>query len=323
MTGDVHGPDTGDTLATAGEFVVIDRLVAGRTQSSAVMLGPGDDAAVVTTTDGRTVVSTDMLVQDRHFRLDWSSPHDIGRKAIAQNAADIEAMGAAATAFVVAFGAPADTSVTAAAEVADGLWDEARLVGASIAGGDLVRAPLWVISVTVLGDLSGREPVRRSGARPGDTVAIAGELGRSAAGFAVLRNDIDGFAELRQRHRTPQPPYGQGGVAAAAGASAMTDVSDGLLADLGHIATASGVGIDVDRDALDDDRAAVAAAAAQAGEDPWEWVLGGGEDHALVATFPGAVPPGWRVIGRVLDGPGVVLVDGAAWAGSRGWQSFD
>lgn len=323
MTGDVHGPDMGDTLATAGEFVVIDRLVAGRTQSSAVMLGPGDDAAVVTTTDGRTVVSTDMLVQDRHFRLDWSSPHDIGRKAIAQNAADIEAMGGAATAFVVAFGAPADTSVTAAAEVADGLWDEARLVGASIAGGDLVRAPLWVISVTVLGDLGGREPVRRSGARPGDTVAIAGELGRSAAGFAVLRNDIEGFAKLRQRHRTPQPPYGQGAVAAAAGASAMTDVSDGLLADLGHIATASGVGIDVDRDALDDDRAAVAAAAAQAGEDPWEWVLGGGEDHALVATFPGAVPPGWRVIGRVLDGPGVVLVDGAAWAGSRGWQSFD
>ncbi|OMC33845.1 thiamine-phosphate kinase [Mycobacterium sp. GA-1841] len=326
MTGDVPGTDRDDTLATAGEFVVIDRLVAGRTQSSAVTLGPGDDAAVVTTTDGRTVISTDMLVQDRHFRLDWSSPHDIGRKAIAQNAADIEAMGAAATAFVVAFGAPGDTSVTAAAEVSDGLWDEARLVGAGIAGGDLVRAPLWVISVTVLGDLGGREPVRRSGARVGDIVAIAGELGRSAAGYALLHRGIEGqagFSELRQRHRTPQPPYGQGALAAAAGASAMTDVSDGLLADLGHIASASGVVVDVDRSALDGDRAAVAAAAARTGEDPWEWVLGGGEDHALVATFPGAVPTGWRVIGRVLDGAPQVLVDGAAWAGNRGWQSFD
>lgn len=326
MTGADFGDDDGGTLADAGEFVVIDRLVAGRTQAEAVMLGPGDDAAVVTAADGRTVVSTDMLVQDRHFRLDWSSPHDIGRKAIAQNAADIEAMGGRATAFVVAFGAPSDTAVSAAAEVADGLWDEARRLGASIAGGDLVRAPVWVISVTALGDLDGREPVRRSGARAGDTVAVSGELGRSAAGFALWERGIEGqtgFGELRQRHLTPRPPYGQGALAADAGATAMTDVSDGLLADLGHIATASGVGIDVDSKLLEDDRLAVAGAAAATGEDPWEWVLGGGEDHALAATFPGPPPPGWRVIGRVVDGPAQVLVDGATWAGNTGWQSFD
>ncbi|MGA5544207.1 thiamine-phosphate kinase [Mycobacterium sp. NPDC051198] len=324
--GDDPGDDDGDTLAGAGEFVVIDRLVAGRTQAEAVTLGPGDDAAVVTAPDGRTVVSTDMLVQDRHFRLDWSTPHDIGRKAIAQNAADIEAMGGRATAFVVAFGAPSDTSVVSAAGLSDGLWDEARPLGASIAGGDLVSAPLWVISVTVLGDLGGREPVRRSGARVGDTVAVAGELGRSAAGFALWERGIegqDGFAELRQRHLTPQPPYGQGARAADAGATAMTDVSDGLLADLGHIATASGVGIDLESGLLDADRLAVIDAARAVGADPWEWVLGGGEDHALAATFPGAVPPGWRAVGRVLDGPAKVLVDGAPWAGNAGWQSFD
>ncbi|CRZ15167.1 thiamine-phosphate kinase [Mycolicibacterium neworleansense] len=330
MTGEIPGTDPGDdnddTLARAGEFVVIDRLVAGRTQADAVTLGPGDDAAVVTATDGFTVVSTDMLVQDRHFRLDWSTPHDIGRKAIAQNAADIEAMGARATAFVVAFGAPSDTSVAAATAVSDGLWDEAGRLDASIAGGDLVRAPVWVISVTALGDLGGREPVRRSGARPGDTVAVAGDLGRSAAGFALLHLGIEGqagFSELRQRHFTPQPPYGQGVRASDAGARAMTDVSDGLLADLGHIATASGVGIDVDTSLLDDDRRAVAEAAAAVGADPWEWVLGGGEDHALAATFPGALPPGWRAIGRVLDGPAKVVVDGGAWGGNAGWQSFD
>lgn len=322
-TGGNSGADSDPTLAQAGEFVVIDRLVAGRTQAAAVTLGPGDDAAVVTAPDGRTVVSTDMLVQDRHFRLDWSSPHDIGRKAIAQNAADIEAMGGRATAFVVAFGAPPDTSVTAAAELADGLWDEARLLGASIAGGDLVRAPVWVISVTVLGDLGGRAPVCRNGARAGDTVAVSGELGRSAAGYALLHSGVDGFAELRQRHLTPRPPYGQGAVASAAGATAMTDVSDGLLADLGHIATASECGISLDSGHLDGDRLAVAEAAAATGDDAWEWVFGGGEDHALVATFSGALPTGWRPIGRVLDGPAEVIVDGAPWAGNAGWQSFD
>ncbi|KHO25963.1 thiamine-monophosphate kinase [Mycolicibacterium setense] len=321
-TGDDPGDDNDDTLAGAGEFVVIDRLVAGRTQADAVTLGPGDDAAVVTAADGRTVVSTDMLVQDRHFRLDWSSPHDIGRKAIAQNAADIEAMGARSTVFVVAFGAPSDTSVAAASELADGLWDEARRLGASIAGGDLVSAPQWVISVTVLGDLGGREPVCRSGARPGDTVAVVGALGLSAAGYELLRRGVDGFPDLRQRHLTPQPPYGQGAVAAAAGATSMTDVSDGLLADLGHIATASGVGIDVDSGLLDGDRRAVAEAAGAVDADPWQWVLGGGEDHALVATFPDELPAGWRAIGRVIDSPAVVLVDGAPWGGSAGWQSF-
>lgn len=321
-TGDDPGDDNDDTLAGAGEFVVIDRLVAGRTQADAVTLGPGDDAAVVTAADGRTVVSTDMLVQDRHFRLDWSSPHDIGRKAIAQNAADIEAMGARSTVFVVAFGAPSDTSVAAASELADGLWDEARRLGASIAGGDLVSAPQWVISVTVLGDLGGREPVCRSGARPGDTVAVVGALGLSAAGYELLRRGVDGFPDLRQRHLTPQPPYGQGAVAAAAGATSMTDVSDGLLADLGHIATASGVGIDVDSGLLEGDRRAVAEAAGAVDADPWQWVLGGGEDHALVATFPDELPAGWRAIGRVIDSPAVVLVDGAPWGGIAGWQSF-
>ena len=314
--------DEVDTLAGVGEFAVIDRLVTGRDQPAAVALGPGDDAAVVVAADGRTVVSTDMLVEGRHFRLDWSTPHDIGRKAIAQNAADIEAMGAQATAFVVAFGAPADTATAKALELADGMWHEARLFGAGIVGGDLVSAPQWVVSVTVLGDLGGREPVRRGGARPGDTVAVAGELGRSAAGYALWHSGIREFEQLRRRHLVPEPPYGQGRVAAEAGATAMTDVSDGLLADLGHVAAASQVGIDVSSAALSGDRDAVSEAAVAAGADPMAWVLGGGEDHALVATFPGALPAGWRPIGRVVDGPARVLVDGDTWRGNPGWQSF-
>lgn len=325
------GDSPEESLAATGEFAVIDRLVAGRRQPSFVTLGPGDDAAVVTAADGRTVVCTDMLVEHRHFRLDWSTPHDVGRKAIAQNAADIEAMGARATAFVVAFGAPSDTATARAVELADGLWHEAGLLGAGIVGGDMVRAPQWVISVAALGDLGGLDPVRRSGAKPGDTVAVIGDLGRSAAGYALWRNNIDGSAEfsaLRRRHLVPEPPYGQGVVAARAGATSMTDVSDGLLADVGHIASASGVRVDLFAAGLRADVAAVSAAADAVAGDPWEWVLGGGEDHALVATFPGVPPPGWRSIGTVVGtgapggGTPRVTVDGAAWGGNAGWQSF-
>lgn len=314
--------DSEPTLAQLGEFAVIDRINAGRVQPAAVVLGPGDDAAVVRAGDGRTVVSSDMLVQDRHFRLDWSAPHDIGRKAIAQNAADVEAMGATATAFVVAFGAPSDTPADHAVALSDGMWTEAAKFGAGIVGGDLVSAPLWVVSVTVLGDLAGRDPVRRDTARPGDMVAVAGELGRSAAGYVLWLNGIGEPGELRRRHLVPTPPYGQGPAAARAGATSMTDVSDGLVADLGHIAAASGVCIDLSAQALRADHDALAAVAAGTGCDAWDWVLGGGEDHALVATFADAPPPGWRAIGRVHDGPAGVLLDGEPWRGSAGWQSF-
>ncbi|OBF91397.1 thiamine-phosphate kinase [Mycobacterium sp. 852002-51163_SCH5372311] len=310
------------TLQQLGEFAVIRRLAQGRRQPAAVLLGPGDDAAVVSAGDGRTLVSTDVLVQDRHFRLDWSTPHDVGRKAIAQNAADIEAMGGRPTAFVVGFGAPGDTPAHQVDALADGMWDEAQRIGAGIAGGDLVSCPQWVLSVTVLGELDGRAPVLRSGAKAGSTLAVAGELGRSAAGHALWHNGIDQFDELRRRHLVPQPPYGQGASAAAAGAEAMIDVSDGLIADLRHVAEASAVGIDLSAAALTADRDALAAAAAAVGADPWPWVLGGGEDHALVACFGGLVPDGWRVIGRVLDSPARVLVDGEQWKGYAGWESF-
>ncbi|MCG5433705.1 thiamine-phosphate kinase [Mycobacterium sp. MYCO198283] len=310
------------TLADLGEFGVIDRLVAGRRWPPHVLLGPGDDAAVVAAPDGRVVVSTDTLVAGRHFRLDWSAPHDVGRKAIAQNAADIEAMGAHVTAFVVGLAAPPDTPVAVVTELADGMWSAATELGAAIVGGDLVGSPALVVSVTVLGDLAGRAPITMGGAKPGDAVAVAGTLGRSAAGLALWRSGCRGHAELRRAHLVPTPPYGQGVAAADAGATAMTDVSDGLVADLRHLAAASGVRLDISRAALAPDVAALSPAAADAGADPWEWVLAGGEDHALAATFPGEVPAGWRVVGAVLAGPAGLTVDGVPWDAEAGWQSF-
>jgi thiamine-monophosphate kinase len=319
---DNGGPDREPTLGQVGEFAVIKGLTAGRRQPSPVLLGPGDDAAVVGAPDGRVVISTDMLVEGRHFRLDWSSPYDVGRKAIAQNAADIEAMGARVSAFVVGFGAPSDTPVRAATRLFDGMWEEAARLGASIVGGDMVAAPQWVVSVTVLGDLDGRAAVTRAGARPGCQVAVAGMLGASAAGLALLDAGVEDFGGLRRSHLVPEPPYGQGMIAARAGAMALTDISDGLIADARHVAAASAVEIALSAAALQPDVDALAAAADQAGADPWQWVLTGGEDHGLLGCFPDAVPTGWRVIGRVTPGAGRVLLDGAEPTGYAGWESF-
>ncbi|MFD6156849.1 thiamine-phosphate kinase [Nocardia sp. NPDC060256] len=307
-----------------GEFALIERINRGRVQAPSVLLGPGDDAALVAAPDGRFVVTTDMLVQDRHFRLDWSSPEDIGRKAIAQNAADVVAMGAWPSAFVVALGCPADTGLDVIDGLTDGMWAEATRAGASIAGGDLVRSRELVISVTAFGDLRGRAPITRAGARVGDTVAVAGRLGWSAAGLAILTAGIESadFTEALAAHRVPQPPYSAVlNAHTETGLNALTDVSDGLLADLGHIAELSGVAIDLDSSALQDH--SLADIAARMDADAAQWILTGGEDHAFVGTWSAAgdLPAGWVPIGRVCAGHGVT-VDGAARPGSTGWESF-
>ncbi|WP_330182395.1 thiamine-phosphate kinase [Nocardia sp. NBC_01503] len=315
-----------------GEFGLIARINAGRKQGPGVLLGPGDDAAVVAAPEGRFVVTTDMLVQDRHFRLDWSSGHDIGRKAIAQNAADVVAMGATPSAFVVSFGCPPETPVDFVTDLADGMWAEAERAGASIAGGDVVRAPLLVISVTAFGDPAGREPILKSGARPGDVVAVAGLLGWSAAGLALLLDgdnsenyrcvDASDWPDAVAVHKVPQPPYAAVlTLPPETKINALTDVSDGLLADLGHIAESSGVAIDLDSAALDDPLLETIAQALDASA--LDWILAGGEDHAFAATFPDSValPAGWVRIGRVAEGSGVT-VDGIARTGPAGWESF-
>jgi thiamine-monophosphate kinase len=316
------GPGREPTLGEFGEFALIDAVTAARGQPPSVLVGPGDDAALVAVPDGRVAISTDMLVEGRHFRLDWSTPYDIGRKAIAQNAADIEAMGARVSAFVVGFGAPSDTPVPWARRLFDGLWDEAARLGASIVGGDMVAAPQWVVSVTVLGDLDGRAALTRGGARPGTQVAVAGRLGTSAAGYALLDAGVEEFPQVRRCHLVPDPPYGQGVIAAQSGAVALTDISDGLIADARHVAAASGVDIELSAAALTGDVEALAAPADRVDADPLRWVLTGGEDHGLLGCFPDAVPPRWRVIGRVVPGSGRVLLDGVEPTGYAGWESF-
>ncbi|MFL6114090.1 MAG: thiamine-phosphate kinase [Catenulispora sp.] len=313
-----------------GEFGLIARVRARLPLTAPEALVPsGDDAAVLAVPDGRLVTSADLLLEGRHFRRDWSSARDVGHKAAAQNFSDIAAMGARPTSLLLSLVLPGELPVAWVEEFADGVAAECAPLGVIVAGGDMVRGEVITISVTVFGTLEGRVPVLRTGARPGDTLCVAGRLGWSAAGLELLaggpgRTDSGaGHAESGARepidflmaHRRPSPPYAAGPQAARAGATAMLDVSDGLLADLRHMAVASGVAVDVDSTLLP-----IAPGLRL------DQVLTGGEDHALVATFrPGApVPEGWRAIGTVYAGAesAVVTVDGKPWEGPAGFSHF-
>jgi thiamine-monophosphate kinase len=286
------------------------------------VLGPGDDAAVLATPDGRVVATTDLLVDGRHFRRDWSTAEDVGRKAAAQNLADVAAVGAVPTGLLLGLACPPDLPVEWLDGLADGLRAECDPVGATVLGGDVVRSEVLTVAVTALGDLRGRAPVTRDGARPGDVVAVTGRLGWAAAGLAVLGRGFRSPVSVVAAHRRPEPPYAEGPHAAELGATAMVDVSDGLVADLEHVALASGVGIELDTGRLEVP-AKLRDVGGALGVDPLTWVLAGGDDHALAATFPGSAPPPapWRVIGRVARGRGVV-VDGAAYEPPGGWDHF-
>jgi thiamine-monophosphate kinase len=320
-----------------------------------LIVGAGDDAAVIAAPDRRVVAATDLLIEGRHFRREWSGGYDIGAKAAARNLIDVAAMGARPTALLIGMAVPGDLPASWALDLVKGLVAECQAAGAVVAGGDTSGSETIMLGVTALGELGGAEPVTRGGARPGDLVALAGAVGSAAAGLALLAagasdrgsasgsasgsgsgsdrgaaapaGDHPGLAELIAAHRRPRPPYQAGPQAAAAGATAMIDISDGLIADLGHVARASGVRIQLATGPLTAGPAvhatALAAAADTVGASWLDWVLTGGDDHALAATFPAGtpLPPPWTVIGEVVPGSGVT-VDGVPWSGAGGWQHF-
>lgn len=306
-------------LGDLGEFGLIGALRAWMPAGPAVLTGIGDDAAVLTAPDGRVVATTDFVIEGRHFRRDWSSASDVGHKAAARSLADIAAMGAVPTGLLVGLAAPPDLPVSWLRGLAEGLAAECARAGAGVAGGDTSRATSVLLAVTGLGDLGGVSPVLRSGARPGEVIAVAGPLGHAAAGLALLTVGKRAPDALVAAQLRPSPPYDAGPEAARLGATAMIDVSDGLLADLGHIAAASGVAIDLSAKSLRDPLLITTCGdAAQLAH-----VLVGGEDHSLAASFPAAVdlPARWKVIGEVRSGHGVT-VDGKAFAGPAGWDHF-
>lgn len=314
-------------IGEVSEGHILRAILARTPNAEHTILGPGDDAAVIAAPSGSVVATTDTLVHGPDFRLAWSSAYDLGWKSAAVNLADIAAMGARPTALLVALAVPRDLRVSFVEGLADGLRDACAALapGCAVVGGDLTVSSVLTIAVTALGDLEQRRAVTRAGARVGDVVALAGELGQAAHGLAVLFGrfrdgddpipvDTSRLAEGEGRALTaqlrPSPPIGLGPVAALAGATAMMDVSDGLALDAGRMAEASGVTIALRSSAL--------------GTDPAR-ALAGGEDHALLATFPSAeaLPPGFREIGVVQasDGVPTVLCDGVV-ADPQGWDPY-
>jgi thiamine-monophosphate kinase len=304
----------GERMRDIGEFAFLRRVLADLPQGPEVRVGPGDDAAVLDLPPLPVVVCTDVLVEGSHFRRDWSAARDVGRKAVAVNAADVAAMGARPVAVLAGVVAPPDVDVAWLMELAAGMQDGAADAGCSLSGGDTVAGPAITVSVSAIGVVPGAT-VTRAGAHAGDVVAVCGRLGYAAAGLAVLTRGFRSPRLLVDAQRCPQPPYQQGVVAAAAGATAMIDVSDGLMADLGHVAEQSGVRVTVElgRVAVPTELEQMARAL---GVDARTWVFGGGEDHALAACFPtaGTVPQGWDVIGRVEAGAGVDVEGWPDWS---------
>ncbi len=314
------GLSTPQTIGELGEFGLIDAVTHQLGSGPRVLIGPGDDAALVTTGAGGTLISTDLLLEGRHFRRDWSSAREIGSKAAACNLSDINAMGGTATALTLGFGAPADLPVEWALDMVRGFAEEAARVGAHVVGGDVTSSDAIVIAVTAIGEAD--PVVRRQGAGAGDLVAVAGRTGLAGAGFAALSRGFRSPKKAVDAHRVPAPPYEAGPQAAAAGATAMTDVSDGLLADLGHLAVASGVGVDIDPTAFTVPEAILTVAEALQ-IDPLTFVLTGGDDYGLVATFPpsATVPQEWTIVGSVHAGSGVTVA-GTPFDGSAGHQHW-
>lgn len=321
------------TIFELGEIESLKRATKFLKPGEFALVGSGDDAAVVRA-DGSFVVTTDTMVENHDFKTEWSSGFDLGWKAAATNLSDVAAMGARPTALVVAVVATKTTTVAWLEDFARGLQvacDELA-PGCGVVGGDLAVGEAVVIAVTAHGQLDGRNPVLRSGAREGDLLAVAGTLGRAAAGLALLSNpDADlrnVYPEITEIQLRPKPPIQLGVAAGLAGATAMLDVSDSLAKDAGRIADASEVTLAISNQkllgycaVLEQVAQSITARGSEASEK--DWVLFGGEDHSLLCTFPkdAQIPTGFKVIGEVQrrqESP--VTLDGLPLE-TKGWDS--
>ena len=301
-------------MASESELIAaLSNIFAGSDPN--LIVGIGDDGAVIKANPQNLVAATDMAVEGVHFKREWSSLHDIGAKLTAANLADIYAMGGTPKYLLVSAGLTKDFGIPEIEELANGIKSEADLVGVSIVGGDLSSAEKLVISITALGEV--KKPITRSGAKVGDVVIISGLSGKSAAGLHQLQNGISDSPYIRA-YRKPDVNYKL--AANFQNVNSMCDVSDGLLSELNHIASASKVGIEIDVE-LVKVIPGFDALAKIAGSDIWQWALTGGEDHVFVATTSAQIPDGAYAIGKVVAG-NKVTVPGIAELPSSGFRHF-
>ena len=280
-----------------------------------VIIGIGDDGAVIAPSSLKSVLAADMAVEGVHFNREWSTLKEIGSKITAANLADIYAMGGDPKYLLVSAGLTNDFGITEITELAAGIASEAALVGASVVGGDISKADQLVISISVFGEVE--NPITRSGAKVGDSVIISGLPGKSAAGLAQLKSG-EKSSEFISAHKKPEVNYEM--ARAFRNVNSMCDVSDGLLSELNHIASASKVGIELDSNLLSQ-LPGFAQLQAATNEEIWSVVLAGGEDHVFVATTSAQIPEGAFVIGKVVTGSGV-KVSGISELPAIGFRHF-
>ena len=307
------------------EFDVIRRL-SGRLPDppEEVVVPIGDDCAVLRFGEALWVAAADMLVSGRHFK-EWASPEDVGYKAVAANVSDVAAMGGVPR-FVLASGGADDAETTL--RCMDGVLEACEEFGAYPLGGDTTGAAALTVDVAILGQLA-HAPVLRSGARPGDLLAVTGELGASAAGLLALESGDAGPKRLIYKHLRPEPRLVAGRAVARLGAHAMIDLSDGLASDVRHVCERSGVGCRIDLDLLPiagDTREYLRSA----GRDPEVLAATGGEDYELlvaaseevVETLASESEVPITMIGEVTGEGAVFLRNGERVDGLSGWDHF-
>ena len=297
-------------------------------------IGIGDDAAAWSSSKGETVLTTDTLVEDVHFDLEWTGWADLGWKSLAVNLSDVAAMGCGPTYAVVTLGLRGDLPVDGLTAMYGGIAEAAHRSGCVVVGGDITVSPVFFVSVAMLGSQQGSGGLlTRTGAVPGQAVAVTGRLGSSAAGLRLLRGGAlgDGPRGLIDAHLRPQPRLAAGRAMAETSVAAAIDVSDGLVADLAKLCEASGVGAEIDASSVPVDPALASAF-------PGDWLelaLGGGEDYELLFTAPaktveriaGEVDTPVTVIGRTVDAAeGVRVVDASGspiGLSHRGWDHLE
>lgn len=328
---------------TEDELVeAIARVLSGDTPG--VLVGIGDDAAVVEAGAGATVLTTDLLVEDVHFEVGTISAHDLGRKAITVNVSDVAAMAASPRFALIGLALGPEATPGWVMELYGGMREACDEYALSLVGGDLNRGERTVLAVTVVGEVAPGRAVTRAGARPGDAIVVTGHVGASAGGFlltraaAATRNaglEAPWGRELLAAFTRPIARVGEARVLASAGATAMMDLSDGIAKDLPRLCARSGVGAEVDLASVPV-APSLRDGATVLGVDALEVALGGGEDYELLATMPPGAVDGARarlretyavpltVIGRIVAGAGVVgVADGASGPlPARGWDHF-
>ena len=307
-------------MAWSEEEVIVNLSEIFAEANSDVLVGIGDDAAVVARPKSSLVVTTDMAVQDIHFKTEWSSAKEIGRKVAAANLADLVAMGGVAKYLVVALAATGNEDLNFILDIAKGIAEEARILEAQVIGGDLSRAKELVITITAFGECE--KPTTRSGARVGDGIYLSNLTGWSAAGLALLKagksgSELEDFAIAE--HKSPSVDY-ENGAALSKLATSMCDVSDSVMVQGAQLAESSGVCFEFNGQLIKElvDFSELETIANNLNLSVWDFVMSGGEDHAFLAT--GKDLP-FLKIGEVISGSGVKVKEMPAI--NPGWHHFN